>query len=708
MGRWGPWAVVIALSAAALGAREGPAAGGPLTDVYQAGDAGYHTFRIPALIAARNGTLLAFAEGRRAGGGDAGDIDLVVKRSRDGGRTWSALQVIGDNGPDTFGNPCPVVDRGTGTIWLLSTHNRGVDREKDILAGTSGGTRTVWAMTSTDDGETWSSAVEITASVKRPAWTWYATGPGVGIQTRDGRLVIPANHAEAGTGVHRSHIVYSDDGGRHWSIGGIAEAGTNESQIAELSDGRLMLNMRNHPPKPANFRMVAISADGGRTLAPARPDLRLLEPPAQASLLALSGGQRRSLVFANPASTARERLTVRLSDDDGATWPASRIVHQGPAAYSSLSVLADGSVAVLFERGERSPYERITLARLPLAWLRNGRDERVVPATTALPDLPDAHGLAGAYAGVHDGRLLAAGGANFPGAMPWNGGAKVWHDRVFALDLRARNAGWRDAGRLPAALAYGVSLTVPEGVLLIGGGNAERHVADVRLMTLDRGGRLAFRELPSLPAPLAQMAGALVGRHVHVAGGIETPDATAASAGHWRLDLDATDRGWQPLAPLPAAGRILPTAAAIDGAFYLVGGCSLAADAVGRPARTYLREAWRFSAGAWTRLPDLPRAATGAASPAPVADGSLFVVSGDDGPRIAVAPADHPGFTGEILRYDPTPDTWSRAGALNMPAPVTLPTVPWQDGFILVSGEVRPGVRTRQVLKFSQVGQAGR
>jgi sialidase-1 len=369
--------VAIGLSAGVLGARQPSRPPAPFIDVYQAGDAGYHTFRIPSLIAARDGTLLAFAEGRRQSGGDAGDIDLVLKRSRDSGRTWSSLQVIGDDGPNTVGNPCPVVDRATGAIWLLTTRNRGVDREKDIIAGTSEGGRTVWVTKSTDDGTTWSVPTEITASVKRPGWTWYATGPGIGIQTRAGRLVIPANHAEAGTGVHRSHLVYSDDGGRTWTIGGIADAGTNESQVVELSDGRLMLNMRNHPPKAANFRMVAISADRGRTLAPARPDARLLEPPAQASLIAWPDGRRgRSvLVFANPASTARERLTVRVSEDEGTTWPTARVVHEGPAAYSSLAVLADGAIAVLFERGARSPYERITFARLPLAWLKAGRDE---------------------------------------------------------------------------------------------------------------------------------------------------------------------------------------------------------------------------------------------------------------------------------------------------------------------------------------------
>ncbi len=369
----------MGVSAGAGAARHAPSQPPSFVDVYQVGEAGFHTFRIPALIAARNGTMLAFAEGRRAGASDAGDIDLVVKRSRDGGVTWSALQVIGDNGPNTFGNPCPVLDRTTGAIWLLTTQNRGTDREKDIVAGTSEGTRTVWAMKSTDDGETWSTPVEITAAAKRPDWTWYATGPGIGIQTRKGRLVIPANHAERGTGIHRSHILYSDDGGSQWRVGASADAGTNESQIVELSDGRLMLNMRNHPPKPENLRMIAISGDAGLTVSTATPDPALVEPPAQASLIGLPGaraGDRGRLVFANPASARRERLTVRVSADDGATWPIARVVHEGPAAYSSLVALPDAAVGLLFERGERSPYERITFARLPLAWLTEDQPGR--------------------------------------------------------------------------------------------------------------------------------------------------------------------------------------------------------------------------------------------------------------------------------------------------------------------------------------------
>jgi sialidase-1 len=347
------------------------------TEVFVAGEQRYDTFRIPAVIATANGTLLAFAEGRRSGAGDAGDIDLVMKRSHDGGASWSSLTVIGDNGPNTFGNPCPVVDRTTATIWLLTTQNRGTDSEKDIIAGTSQGGRTVWALKSTDDGATWSAPIEISATVKRPDWTWYATGPGIGIQTKSGRLVIPANHATAATTVHQSHIIYSDDRGATWHIGGSADAGTNESQVVELADGRLMLNMRNHPPKPENFRMVATSDDLGLTWSKALPDKALIEPPAQASIIRLttSAAQDRDrLLFSNPAGARRERMVVRVSYDEGASWPLSRIVHEGPAAYSSLIVLPDRSIGLLFERGDRSPYERITFARFTLEWLTRGKD----------------------------------------------------------------------------------------------------------------------------------------------------------------------------------------------------------------------------------------------------------------------------------------------------------------------------------------------
>ncbi|HEY2838759.1 MAG TPA: sialidase family protein, partial [Pirellulales bacterium] len=165
------------------------------TDVFLSGSDGYHTFRIPSLIIAKDGTLLAFAEGRKNGRSDSGDIDLVLRRSKNNGRTWTPLEIVVDDRGNTVGNPCPVVDRSTGVICLLVTRNLGADDQKQIMAGSSTGSRTVLALNSSDNGVTWSKPVDITPTVKEPGWGWYATGPGVGIQLSSGRLLVPCDHS---------------------------------------------------------------------------------------------------------------------------------------------------------------------------------------------------------------------------------------------------------------------------------------------------------------------------------------------------------------------------------------------------------------------------------------------------------------------------------------------------------------------------------
>jgi sialidase-1 len=346
-------------------------------DVFVSGQEGYHTFRIPSVLATPRGTVLAFCEGRKAGRGDAGDIDLVLRRSGDGGATWGPLQTVWDDGPNTCGNPCPVVDRSTGTVWLLLTHNLGRDHERDIIAGKSQGSRTVWVSRSEDDGATWTKPEEITSSVKKPDWTWFATGPGVGIQTRDGRLVVPCDSIPLGGKKAHSFVIFSDDHGRTWKTGGTASDSHNECQVAELADGRLQLNMRNHNSSKRR-RGVAESRDGGLTWSEVRFDDALPEPVCQASLLRFTRKPPHAkdrLLFANPADEkTRTKMTVRLSLDEGLTWPVSKLLHEGPAAYSCLAVLPDLSIGCLYERGEKSAYERITFARFTLGWLTGGED----------------------------------------------------------------------------------------------------------------------------------------------------------------------------------------------------------------------------------------------------------------------------------------------------------------------------------------------
>ncbi len=332
--------------------------------MFISGRDGYHTFRIPVLLVTKGGSVLAWAEGRQTGSGDSGDIDIVMRRSDDGGRTWLPMRRIFDDEANTVGNPCPVVDRETGTIWLFLTRNLGTDTEETIKAGTSRDTRRVWLSRSDDDGRSWSRPADLTDTLKRADWTWYATGPGIGIQTRSGRLIVPCDHATTGTKIWRSHVIYSDDHGRTWRIGGVTGDEMNECQIVERGDGSLLLNMRSYLGRQR--RAISTSVDGGLTWSVPKDDPALIEPVCQAALINVGPGPGDVLLFSNPASVKREKMTVQLSTDGGRTWPHARELYAGPSAYSALAVTGDGACLCLYERGQGRPYETITLARFPL------------------------------------------------------------------------------------------------------------------------------------------------------------------------------------------------------------------------------------------------------------------------------------------------------------------------------------------------------
>ncbi len=371
MGLSGISAAVLLLTWAAGAAEDGVRNAPDQQDLFVSGEGGYAVYRIPAVIATEEGTILAFCEGRRHSASDSGDIDIVLRRSTDGGETWGPMIRVVDDGEDTCGNPAPVVDRATGTVRLVFTKNKGDGPERQILRGEAP-PRSVWVTSSRDDGLTWSEPREISADVRQPDWRWYATGPGHGIRLSDGRLVVPCNHSlNEETATWRSHVIVSDDGGETWTLGGIQPSGnTNESTVAELADGTLYQNMRSYAGD--NRRRVAYSRDRGETWSEAQADPALIEPVCQASVLRCpaDGPSPDVLLFSNPAALERVRMTVRASYDGGRTWPASKVLHEGPSAYSDLVCLGRGEgrhVGCLYERGEDRYHERITWARFELA-----------------------------------------------------------------------------------------------------------------------------------------------------------------------------------------------------------------------------------------------------------------------------------------------------------------------------------------------------
>jgi len=335
-------------------------------DVFISGTEGYNTYRIPAIVRTRNGTLLAFCEGRKAGGGDAGDIDLMLRRSTDGGKTWEKMQIVheaGGRAAVTIGNPCPVVDRETGTIWLPFCRNN--DR--------------IFVTHSTDDGKTWAKPVEITKDVKKPEWGHghYATGPGHGIQLSSGRLVIPCDAHLAVKKMNWrtdtfSLVFYSDDHGKTWKRGGVTIPGHDECEVVERANGSLLLSMRNYRDFSGRRRSFAVSTDAGLSWSKSWAHEQVYCPVCQSSIQRYSLKPKNRILYSGPGGRGRRNMTVRLTYDGGKTWPVAKSIYGGPAAYSDLVVLPDENIGCLYER---DGYRKITFARFSLKWLTGGKDK---------------------------------------------------------------------------------------------------------------------------------------------------------------------------------------------------------------------------------------------------------------------------------------------------------------------------------------------
>lgn len=351
-------------------------------DVFISGREGYHTFRIPSVVVTQEGTVLAFAEGR-ASRSDHAQNDIVLKRSTDGGRTWGPLEIVAEDGKNSLNNPCAVVVRETGHVLLMYQRYPFGFHCNKVLPGYEGEriSRSFLAV-SDDGGQTWPKPIDVTRSVKRPEEvTAVPVGPGVGIQLRRGphagRIVMPFVN-QVPYPRRKVCAVFSDDLGRTWQWGEYAPDGSKgsgaEVQMVERADGSILANARSSGGNKC--RKVAASSDGGQTWSPLIGDPVLVEPQCQGSILRLTDpldGDRSRILFANPASqTGRRNGTVRLSYDEGKTWPVAKVLYAGGYAYSCLTVLPDATIGCLYEK---DGYRKITFARFGLEWLTDGKDK---------------------------------------------------------------------------------------------------------------------------------------------------------------------------------------------------------------------------------------------------------------------------------------------------------------------------------------------
>ncbi|TVZ81815.1 sialidase family protein [Streptomyces sp. BK340] len=423
--------LAAALTAAALLVLPHPAHAQPAADPPEfeqqilfkaAQDPGYACFRIPAIVRTADGTLLAFAEGRVLNCGDAADIDLVVKRSTDGGRTWGPLQVVNEGAGDTHGNPAPIVDRDTGRIWLAETYNTG---RKDSASCSVPCDRSPHLQYSDDDGKTWSEPRDLSPEILPADWnSWYATGPVHGIQLTHGRyagrLVFGVNtETWDGSRVSANHaaLIVSDDHGGHWRIGAtdtwpIAADGTfrqkpSELTLAERTDGSVLVSGREQDGTDLGHRTQAVSRDGGGSFAAPFRDLPdLYTPQVQGSMLRV--GDR--ILLACPADPDRRRtMTVRSSYDGGRTWDSvdrGTVVTTDWSGYSDLVRVDHDTVGLLYEGGAVDARDEIRFARFSEDWLAPHRGPDPHTADLAPRARPAAVlGDAEETDGVFDGAL---------------------------------------------------------------------------------------------------------------------------------------------------------------------------------------------------------------------------------------------------------------------------------------------------------------
>ncbi len=345
-------------------------------DVFTSVQDGYHTYRIPAVETAPDGSLLVFTEARKYNRHDPGthgnDIDLVYKRSTDAGKTWSEMRVLDDPGERWAScNPVTLLDRTTSRVWLF--HNRTRPDRSSASARVGTDDSQAWARYSQDNGLTWSEPRDLTG-IARDVEHWGSSffGPGGAIQNAAGRLIVPVSQTTGkGDGDDRStpttwtaFTIYSDDHGETWTRSKLVSSASSENQLVELADGNLLMDARQDK---GPTRWIFLSSDGGQTWS--APRTGQVVPPIASGIerysLASAEDDRNRILWTGPRGPGRQTLVLRVSYDEGRTFTNERIISEEKAAYSDITLLADRSIGVIWERGG---YAFLTFTRFDLGF----------------------------------------------------------------------------------------------------------------------------------------------------------------------------------------------------------------------------------------------------------------------------------------------------------------------------------------------------
>lgn len=705
--------------------------------VRQSGDDGVEAYRIPGLVTSLKGTLIAVYDIRYNSSLDLqSNIDIGVSRSTDGGRTWGKMRKAMDMGEwgglpqamNGIGDPSVLVDEKTGEIFILALWTHDITGDRAWTATGQGmlpqETGQMMLCSSKDDGLTWSAPVNITSQIKNPEWYLTLQGPGRGITMADGTLVFPFQYIDS-TRIPNAGIIYSKDRGKTWHKSVSAKSNTTEAQVAEISPGILMLNMRDNR---GTGRAVAITKDMGLTWAEHPSSGALIESICMGSLLMVPAKNnvfgRDILLFSNPAvAKGRSKITIKASLDGGYTWPEANTLlldEEELWGYSCLSMIDKETVGILYEGSAA----QITFQAVKLKDIIKDVSSVLNLSPLLNSKQPGAKqtkgyscGVSGAFigklneSGKKSGSVLVfAGGANFPDKALSQGGKKRYYSDITLISDKKETTAW-----LPEPLAYGASFCVGGKVLFAGGNNGEEISNRIYTLSL-KGGKVSVGRCSPLPEAIEQFGAASENDTVYVLGGMRAVSGNKAesSAKAYKGVVKGEKIIWRALPDLPQPS-VQGIAAVHKSVLYYWEGWNP------DTGKTSSR-GWKLIGNEWKSIAEIPVKRKSGLSPGTgvgascivLREGKVIVIGGVD-PEVFEKgleaqkkgeksflnmPPAHYGFCPYLRVYDISTDSWSDAGLSGKLSLAGASVIVDNDNLYVLNGEIKPGVRTSESYKI--------